>query len=150
MTNYQKQLRLSIAETAEKNVHSSTNVEQHLFNGVWKSVRVDGFRTSDDTFFYALPDALKYEIEWLSKTVDDNENNYVETTDRVTHRKGNKVFINRNVKIMTGCMLDADAQFCTNASECDKIKNRSCPLLVVLDKLAAYEDAETIAKHQNT
>lgn len=33
-------------------------------------------------------------------------------------------------------------KFCDNAYGCDKVKDRVCPYLQLLDKLAAYEDAE--------
>ena len=55
---------------------------------------------------------------------------------RLTERDGNKVWFAHGRPRGFLCPRD----FCDNAYGCDKVKDRTCPYLRLLDKLAAYED----------
>lgn len=57
---------------------------------------------------------------------------------RLTERDGDKVWFAQGRPRGFLCPRD----FCDNAYGCDKVKDRTCPYLRLLDKLAAYEDAE--------
>ena len=57
---------------------------------------------------------------------------------RLTKRDGHKVWFAHGRPRGFLCPQN----FCDNAYGCDKVKDRVCPYLQLLDKLAAYEDAE--------
>lgn len=57
---------------------------------------------------------------------------------RLTQKDGNKVWFAHGRPRGFLCPQD----FCDNAYWCEKVKDRTCPYLQLLDKLAALEDAE--------
>ena len=57
---------------------------------------------------------------------------------RLTERDGDKVWFAHGRPRGFLCPREV----CDNAYGCDKVKDRTCPYLRLLDKLAAYEDAE--------
>lgn len=63
-------------------------------------------------------------------------------TDRLTIRKGRKVYINTGVIPRSECSGEYGVRFCTESEYCSQITNRKCPVLQIFDKLADYEDRE--------
>ncbi len=60
--------------------------------------------------------------------------------DRLTKRKGGNVYLNSDVLPRSDCKGEFGFMFCQKANECENVKNRKCPVLKVLDRLAEYED----------
>ena len=58
--------------------------------------------------------------------------------DRLTKRDGANVWFAQSRPRGFLC----PSEFCSSARICQKVKDRTCPYLSLLDKLAAYEDAE--------
>ena len=62
-------------------------------------------------------------------------------SERLTRRKGTNVYINEDTIPRDDCYGDFGFRWCQYAGSCPSIPNRKCPILMVLDKLAKYEDA---------
>lgn len=60
--------------------------------------------------------------------------------ERLTRRKGKSVFIETETIKRENCPAEFGFNFCQYAKNCPSIKNRKCPVLQVLDRLAEYED----------
>ena len=144
MTNYQKLLKQTIDEMAAHNIYRSESTVSTQFEDTVQCVKVQGYRTTDNTFFYSEKKAIEYEKKWLMKDASVNEPR--RKNDRLTARNAGKVFINPDVKKISGCMMDPKTHFCINASECESVRDRTCPFLMVLDKLASIEDKEEAEK----
>ena len=52
------------------------------------------------------------------------------------------MFINTETIPRAVCPGDIGFQWCQYAKGCPSVRNRKCPVLMVLDKLADYEDAD--------
>ena len=61
---------------------------------------------------------------------------------RLTKRVGSKVYINVDTIPRKTCPGEFGFSWCQYAKGCPSVRNRKCPVLRVLDKLAEYEDAE--------
>ena len=60
---------------------------------------------------------------------------------RLTKRVNGMVFFNEGV-ISTEKCPEYVCRYCRRALFCKKVEERKCPFLMVLDKLADFEDAE--------
>ena len=60
--------------------------------------------------------------------------------DRLTKRVGKKVYINTDTILREDCVGEFAFQYCQYAKGCPSVRNRKCPVLRVLDRLAEYED----------
>lgn len=71
--------------------------------------------------------------------------------DRLTKRKGNHVYINTETIPRDNCYGEYGFHFCQYSHTCPNIADRKCPMLMVLDRLAEYEDeAEKGGVNANT
>lgn len=61
---------------------------------------------------------------------------------RMTKRKGNHVYINTEVIPRKWCKGESGFMMCQYQNNCSSVAERTCPFLMVLDKLADYEDRE--------
>lgn len=61
---------------------------------------------------------------------------------RLTKRVGVNVFFNTDTIPRDNCTGEYGFQWCKYAKSCPSVRNRKCPILRVLDKLADYEDAD--------
>lgn len=67
--------------------------------------------------------------------------------DRLTKRAGKKVYLKENLISKKECaQREFGIDFCQKGSKCDSLRDRKCPVLRVLDKLAYYEDLEEQGK----
>jgi hypothetical protein len=62
--------------------------------------------------------------------------------ERLTKRVGDKVYINTDTIPRNYCDGDFGFQWCRYAKSCPSVRERTCPVLRVLDKLAEYEDKD--------
>lgn len=61
---------------------------------------------------------------------------------RLTKRKGKHVYINTEVIPRIWCKGESGFMMCQYQNRCDSVAERTCPALMVLDKLADLEDKE--------
>lgn len=62
--------------------------------------------------------------------------------ERLTKRKGSFVFINTDVIPRSNCKGAYGFKPCQFMATCSSVANRKCPILMILDRLAEYEDKE--------
>lgn len=60
--------------------------------------------------------------------------------ERLTKRKGTFVFINTETIPRSNCKGEFGFKFCKYSDSCPNLANRKCPILMILDRLAKYED----------